>query len=422
MEQKMATVDQPLTLPCGATIKNRLGKSAMSEALGTIDNRPTRALPRLYGRWADGGIGLCITGNVMVDGRALGEPNNVVVEDDSELELLREWARAGTRNETQLWAQLNHPGKQVPKGLNAEAVAPSAVPFNEKMRSMFETPRELSEAEIEEIIARFGRSARVLREAGFRGVQIHGAHGYLVSQFLSPKHNTRSDRWGGSAEARMRFVIAVFAAIRDAVGDDFPVGIKLNSADFQRGGFAEEESLDVISALSEAGIDLIEISGGTYEAPVMSGAGRKGEALKESTRQREAYFLEFAERARQRTDVPLMVTGGFRSRRGMVAALESGAMDIVGLARPLAVDPELPRKVLNGEEVHCEIERRKTGLRAVDRMAFMEVLWYSRQLARMGQGREPWPEEPPLYALAATIASSGLRTFRTRRLRASGVN
>jgi len=287
-------LSQPFTLPNGAVVKNRLAKSAMSEALGTTDNHVTDGLATLYRRWADGGIGLLITGNVMIDRRALGEPNNVALEDESDLELLKQWADAGTRNGTQLWMQINHPGKQVPKGLNAESVAPSAIPFGKEIAAFFATPRELTEAEILDIIARFGRTAAIAQKAGFSGVQIHGAHGYLVSQFLSGHHNQRTDQWGGNAENRRRFVLEVFKAIRAQTGPDFPVGIKLNSADFQKGGFTEEESLDVIRALSEAGIDMIEISGGTYEAPAM--AGVKEVPVKDSTRRREAYFLEFAEK------------------------------------------------------------------------------------------------------------------------------
>ena len=237
---------QTLTLPNGSVLPNRLAKSALSETLGTMDNRVTPALVRLYERWAQGGTGLLITGNIMVDRRALGEPGNVVIEDDRDLALLKAMAEGVARHGSRLWAQINHPGKQSPKGLNRENVSPSAIPFGKQMQAFFDTPRELTEPEILDIIARFGRAAGVVKQAGFHGVQIHGAHGYLVSQFLSPKHNVRTDGWGGSAENRRRFVLAVYQAMRDAVGPDFPIGIKLNSADFQRGGFTEEESLDLI--------------------------------------------------------------------------------------------------------------------------------------------------------------------------------
>ena len=414
--QPQQILAQPFTLTNGTVVKNRIVKSAMSEALGTIDNHPTAALETLYGRWSAGGTGLLITGNVMVDGRALGEPKNVVVEDERDLDMLKRWAAAGTRNGTQLWMQLNHPGKQSPKGLNRETVSPSAVPFREEMSKLFATPRELTDAEIQDIIHRFGTAAKIAKKAGFTGVQIHGAHGYLVSQFLSPHHNRRGDRWGGSAENRRRFALEVLAEMRRQVGPAFPIGIKLNSADFQRGGFSEDESLGTVRALADAGIDLIEISGGTYEAPAMTGV--KG--VRESTIQREAYFLEFAEKARQAVKTPLVVTGGFRSLGGMAQAITSGAIDFVGLARPLAIDPELPSRLLRGEEPLHQVRPISTGIKMVDKMAVMEVAWYARQLHRLGRGLEVRPNESGLKAfLCDVVLRNGVNSFRSQRTRAS---
>lgn len=411
-----APLAQSFTLPSGAVIKNRLVKSAMSEALGTFDNHVTPALARLYGRWAEGGIGLHITGNVMIDRRALGEPGNVALEDEADLALLKEWAAAGTRNGTALWMQLNHPGKQAPKGLNKETVSPSAVPFGKQLTAFFDTPRALTEGEILDLIKRFGNSARIAQKAGFTGVQIHGAHGYLVSQFLSPLHNVRTDQWGGSAENRRRFVLEVYAEMRRQVGDKFPIGIKLNSADFQRGGFTEEESLEVIKALSAAGIDMIEVSGGTYEAPVM--AGKKQESQKASTVAREAYFLEFAEKARAAVKTPLMVTGGFRSAEGMNSALRSAAIDFVGIARALAIEPDAPSRLLLGQDPRYSVRPIKTGIKMVDNMALMEVAWYSRQLKRLANGKNARPNESALWSLVNTLVGNGWGTFKTRRLRA----
>lgn len=411
-----SAIAQPFTLPNGAVLKNRLVKSAMSEALGTTDNHVTPALVRLYGRWADCGAAVLVTGNVMIDRRALGEPNNVAVEDESDLELLRQWAAAGTRGGTQLWMQLNHPGKQAPSGLNRETVSPSAIAFSKELQSFFGTPRALTDAEIRDLILRFGRCAEIAKKAGFSGVQIHGAHGYLVSQFLSGHHNQRDDEWGGDALRRRRFVLEIYREIRERTGPDFPIGIKMNSADFQKGGFTEEESLDVVRALSEAGIDMIEISGGTYEAPVMAGVTK--EPVKESTRRREAYFLEFAEKARAATKTPLMVTGGFRSVAGMNAAIESGAVDFVGLARILAVEPDAPRRLLSGQEPRQAVRPIKTGIARIDNMALLEVGWYARQLRRIGSGGDPNPSESALWCLLAVLATNGWNTFRTRRLRA----
>ncbi len=413
---KANLLNQPLQLPNGAVLRNRLAKSALSETLGTYDNRPTQDLVRLYQRWAASGLGLIMTGNVMIDRRALGEPGNVVIEDEADLPVLRQCAQAATEQGAAMWVQLNHPGKQSTKGLNAYNLAPSAVPFREDMAAFFETPREASTSEIQDIIARFGRSAAVCKKAGFSGMQIHGAHGYLINQFLSPHHNRRNDEWGGTPEKRRRFLLAVYAEIRRQVGTDFPVGIKLNSADFQHGGFTEEESINTIRALVDAGIDLIEISGGTYEAPAMSGMMQ--DQRKASTVAREAYFLEFAEKVRAAVTVPLMVTGGFRTATGMNAALESGAVDIVGLARLLAIDPDAPISLLQGRDSPQKVRPIKTGIKAVDRMGLMEVVWYERQLKRIAKGREPRPNESGLSAFLKSVFTSGWGTFRTRRTRA----
>lgn len=414
MDSPQDLLQQALTLPNGSCLKNRLAKSAMSEALGTTDNHATEALVRLYGRWAAGGIGLLITGNAMIDRRALGEPNNVAIEDDSDMPLLQRWAAAGQAEGTQLWVQLNHPGRQSPKGLNAENVSPSAVPFSPALQAFFAPPRALTEDEIVALIQRFARSAGIVKRAGFSGVQIHAAHGYLLSQFLSPLTNQRNDQWGGSAQNRRRFVLEVYRAMRAEVGATFPIGIKLNSADFQHGGFSEDESLAVIQALHDEGIDLIELSGGTYEAPAMSDQKRH----RASTLAREAYFLEFAEKVRAAVPVPLMVTGGFRSLGGMATALSSGAMDLIGLARGLAIEPDLPQRLLAGQEPQYAVRPISTGIKAIDRMALMEVVWYSRQLRRMAKGQAPKPNESGLWSFCANLLHNGVGTWRTRRLRA----
>jgi 2,4-dienoyl-CoA reductase-like NADH-dependent reductase (Old Yellow Enzyme family) len=406
------TLSQPLKLANGGSLKNRIAKSAMSEALGTTDNRPTSRLERLYGAWADGGVGLCITGNVMIDRRAIGEPNNVAVEDEADLDALKRWAAAGTRNGTQLWMQINHPGKQAPKGLNRETVSPSAIPFRADLASFFAVPRELTAAEINDLVVRYGRTAAIAKKAGFSGVQIHGAHGYLVNQFLSPHHNRREDAWGGTPEKRRAFVLAVLAEIRQQVGADFPVGIKLNSADFQRGGFTEDESLATIRALVAAGVDLVEISGGTYETPAMTGV------MKETTRAREAYFMDFAEKVRAAVKVPLMLTGGFRTLAGMAGAIEAGAVDLVGVARALALEPDLPQRLLSGHESVHQVRPIRTGIKLIDGSGLMETAWYSRQLRRIGEGRSPKPNESGLGSFAAGLLANGWNTFKTRRLRA----
>lgn len=403
----------PFTLANGTVLPNRLAKSAMSEALALPDGRVSPQLIRLYGRWASSRLGLMITGNVMIDRRALGEPGNVVVEDERDLSQLRDWAQAGTAYDTPLWMQINHPGKQAIRGLNAENVAPSAVPFRTDMARLFPTPRALTGGEIDNLIERYANTARIAKKAGFSGVQIHGAHGYLVSQFLSPHHNRRTDKWGGSPENRRRFVLAVYGAMRRVVGADFPIGIKLNSADFQRGGFSEDESLDTVLALAEAGIDLIEISGGTYEAPEMMLGNAKA-----STLQREAYFLEFATQVRKQTAVPLMVTGGFRTAAGMNAALKDGSLDLVGLARLLAIEPDVPHRLLGGHDPQSVIRPIKTGIRFVDASGSMEVTWYTRQLRRISDGQAPKPSESGLKSFLLDLPEKGLGILRNRRLRA----
>lgn len=422
---------QPLTLKNGSTIPNRFAKSALSETLGTVDLRVSKALPMLYQRWAKGGVGLSFTGNVMIDRRHLGEPNNVVLEDDRDMPMLKAWASAAKSNGGQVWMQLNHPGKQTPKMLNDDPMAPSAIPFHKSMRSFFGTPRAMNEDDIQDAIQRFGNAAGLAKEAGFDGVQIHGAHGYLVSQFLSPHHNQREDHWGGSLENRMRFVVAVYKAIRKATGDDFNIGIKMNSADFQRGGFNEDDAAIVAKTLADLGINLIEVSGGTYETPAMA-QGRdehkinldkptKQAPVKESTRLREAYFLEFAEMLRTKVDVPLMVTGGFRSREAMEAAIESGACDLVGLGRPLCVEPDLVNQILAGEDFTSVVRPIKTGVKMIDKMALMEVSWYERQLHRMGKGKEPHRQDQGFWSLLDVLWVMTYRGLFNRigRLRAS---
>ena len=407
------TLSQTQALPCGATLPNRFGKSAMSEAMGTVDNHVTDELVRLYQRWAQGGTGLLITGNVMIDQMHLGEPHNVVIEDERDMALLKRWADAGKSKGGHIWVQLNHPGKQIPKMLaTGDTLGPSAIPFSKELKAHFKTPRALSDAEIHDIIGRFGRAAAIVKKAGFTGVQIHGAHGYLVSQFLSGHHNQRTDQWGGSLENRMRFPLEVYRAIRAAVGPDFPVSIKLNSADFQRGGFTEEESMTVAETLASEGLDLLEISGGNYENPAMA-----GQDVKESTRQREAYFLDYAMEIRKRVSIPLMVTGGFRTSEGMAAAVESGATDIVGLGRPLALEPDLPNRIMAGASVHSKVEPRLTGIKAIDSMAMMEVVWFARQLHRMGKGKDPVQNESVLMAFIRSMFMVAMRTSKTKRMR-----
>jgi 2,4-dienoyl-CoA reductase-like NADH-dependent reductase (Old Yellow Enzyme family) len=398
-------LDTPFTLPGGATIKNRLVKAAMSEQLASLSGAPTEAHERLYARWARGGAGMQITGNVMIDKRSIGEPRNVVVEDEQHLAALRRWATAAKANDTTAIVQINHPGRQSFAGVSSLVVAPSAVSIDYPGAAQ---PRALTHEEILELIARFAETARIVVEAGFDGVQLHGAHGYLISQFLSPAANQRDDDWGGDAQRRRRFLIEVTRATRAAIGPDAILAIKLNSSDFQRGGFTEEESLEVIAHLDAENIDLLEISGGTYESPAMGGG------IAETTRRREAYFLEFAARVRDLTTVPLLVTGGFRTGTGMDDAVTSGATDLIGLARPLALEPELPAALVRDPAgTESSFALKPLGIKKLDAIA--DLWWTQHQLQRVGAGQDPDPNYGTRRALLSALRNNGIDILRRRR-------
>ena len=403
----MKNLASSFRLPSGAVLQNRIAKSAMSENCGTLSNAPTSTLIRAYDEWAKGQPGLLITGNIMIDRQALGEPRNVVVEDYTHFKRLQQWAATVKGTGVHLWPQINHPGRQAFSSINKKIVAPSAVPLQMGGASkMFRTAVPLTEDEIWNIIQRFGTTARILKEAGFTGCQIHGAHGYLVSQFLSPIANQRTDQWGGNLTNRSRFVLEVYREIRKQVGPDFPVGIKINSADFQRGGFTEEESMEVIQILSREGIDLIEISGGTYEKPVMV----KGDK-KKSTLEREAYFLSYIEKARRLTNKPLMLTGGFRTVEVMENALEGGQLDVVGLARPFCLYPQLPTDIFSQKhhQFHAPIPR--IGIKALDRLGGVELPWYELQIHRIGKGKQPRPTLSGFWAFLFSLRGMFLKSL-----------
>ncbi len=399
---------QSFTFPNGKTAKNRFFKSAMEEQLAK-HNQPTQTLVRLYDTWAKGGTGVLVTGNVMVSETGKGSINDVVLSDERSMDMLKAWAKAGTQNDTLLIMQINHAGKQSPKAVNKTPVAPSAVALK-GMDGFINPPRALADNEIEMIIRQFIHTAQIADKAGFSGVQIHGAHGYLVSQFLSPHHNQRSDKWGGSLENRMRFLVEIYQGIRAVVRPEFLVGLKLNSADFQKGGFDESDSIQVVQKMSELGIDFIEISGGNYESPAMMSS-------KASTQKREAFFIDYAEKARKVSQVPLIITGGFRSESAMEDALNSGHLDFIGIARPLAIMPDLPNQIKNGTYQTITTERIKTGVKAVDSKlgAVLEMDWYMNQMALIGQGKQPNPKLSPWKVLAKTIIANGKAGLSTGR-------
>lgn len=399
----MSILNTPFTLPNGTVLKNRIAKSAMSENLANKDNSPSKEIIRAYKRWGEGGLGLNITGNVMVDSKALNAPGNIVIEDRRHLDLLKLWTSTVLESsDGHLWTQINHPGRQSTPGISKEIIAPSAVPLKIKGGSMlFKPPKEMTEEQILEQIVRYANCAEISKEAGFTGVQIHGAHGYLVSQFLSPITNKRKDKWGGNLENRVRFVVEIYEEMLRRVGADFPIGIKINSADFQRGGFTEEESMEVVSILSSLDIDLIEISGGTYEKAAMMGAAKK-----KSTREREAYFLDYVEKVRKKTDTPLMLTGGFRTVSGMEEALQEGHLDIIGLARPFSMFPDLADRIFNNELTELNVPTALTGVKAIDRMGFVDIFWHEVQIKRLGLGLKPDPKLSAWSAIANNVGGT----------------
>ncbi len=411
----MTTLHDSLTLPCGQVLDNRLMKSAMSEVLGDKLHAPTPKLDQLYRTWGKGGYGLLVTGNVMVDRTQIGEPGNVVIEDERDLDALSRWAKSTQDTGTPIWMQINHPGRQANlAAVRQRPVAPSPIAVKIPGASK---PRELTGAEIEDIIERFANTAAVAETAGFNGVQVHAAHGYLVAQFLSPLSNVRDDEWGGDPERRMRFVLEVVRRIRSRVSPGFAVGIKLNSADFQRGGFTEEESRDVVAKLATEGLDLIEVSGGSYEAPAMMGSAAK------STRDREAYFLEYARTIRDVAgNVPLAVTGGNRTRVAMEAALASGDCDMIGLGRPTATTPHAGNTLLESEESRIDSHSvgYKGGLigKMIDVKAInsaVDLAWHEDQLHRIGKGKEPDVKRGKGRTTAALIARSRRGAFTKKR-------
>ena len=373
-------LNQSFKLPCGVVIPNRIAKSAMSEGIAEPNGRPTTALFNLYERWGKGGAGILYTGNVMVDSAHLVNANVMIAEEENFLAEYTTLAEKAQAHGSHLWMQINHPGRQTPADLDKAPVSASNVGMPNKK---YLQPRPLEEAEILDLIERYGNSALLAKKAGMKGAQIHGAHGYLVNQFLSPLTNLRTDQWGGSLENRSRFLMEIYRNMRAKVGPGFPLGIKINSADFQRGAFTEEESMTVIQMLDEAGMDLIEVSGGTYERAAMMGT------QKESTKKREAYFMEFIVKVSDKITTPLMLTGGFRTVDTMNKAISNGELDFVGIGRPFCIFPDVAKDLMSGAMTDCSVPDLLTGVEKIDMSGMLQTPWNMVQLARMGQGLEP---------------------------------
>lgn len=374
----------------------------MTEGMATPDGVPTKELERLYGLWSDGGAGMLLSGNIQIDRDHLERPGNVVIDgpaSDKMMTTLTSWAQAATRNGNHFWAQISHGGRQTQSNVNKHPKAPSAVKLG-LPGGQFGEPVALTGSEIEELVDRFALAAKTCQAAGFTGAQIHAAHGYLLSSFLSPRANQRTDKYGGSLENRARFLLSVVAKTRAAVGPDFPISVKLNSADFQKGGFNFEDSLRVLKWLEDASVDLVEISGGTYEQPALMGADgmeeKEEQNVASSTKAREAYFVDFAKAMQDAVKVPLMVTGGFRTRSAMESALTSGAADVIGLGRPMCVMTDAPKQLLEGLDALPRFEDELQLLpswlgflmrfQMIKAMAsFAVIFWFYEQLENIGK-------------------------------------
>ncbi len=355
-----------LELPCGVILKNRIAKSPMSDSLGNGAGDPTAAQIRLYERWAQGGAAVSIIGEVQGDHRFPEKPGNLVFNAQTNHQAIQSLTNRAVLDGAHLWPQLGHAGAlshspiSRPKG-------PSALDI-EGLQC-----EGMSIDEIRELPAMYARTASYAKTAGFSGVHIHAGHGFLLSQFLCPLFNRRNDGYGGSVEVRCRIVLEVIDEVRRAVGPSFPVGIRINSTDQLEGGLTEDDALEVVRLLDRTSVDLIDISGGTYfpGAKASSDGAAKG-----------PYFVDFARRAKEITNVPLMATGGFKKREQAVDAVASGAVDMVGLARAMVLNPRLAKRWLTEEGGDPDFPRFESnppgGITA----------WYTMRLTALGADRE----------------------------------
>jgi 2,4-dienoyl-CoA reductase-like NADH-dependent reductase (Old Yellow Enzyme family) len=382
----------PLQFRSGGTVRNRIAKAAMEENMAGSSQLPDERLISLYRHWGAGGAGLLITGNVMIHDEALTGPGGVVLDERAPLDPFTRWADAGKAGGAAFWMQISHPGRQVRAEMPGVVWAPSAVAVElGKHSKRFGKPVAMNEAQITATVERFGMTARLAERAGFDGVEVHAAHGYLLSQFLSPLVNKRSDLWGGALEDRARLLLDVVRAIRGVVSRSFAVAVKLNSADFQRGGFDTDDAARVISMLEPLGVDLVELSGGSYESPAMSGSPTDGRNVA-----REAYFLELAAELAQSSPMPLMLTGGIRSRETAERVLASG-VELVGMATAIAVTPDLPNRWRQGDEATERLKRVAWSDKTLASAASMALVRH--QMRRITRGKQPTGRTHPVHAL-----------------------
>ena len=397
----MKHIAQSLVLPNAQILKNRLVKSAMSEALADKNNNPSQELIDLFALWGKSGAALLITGNTPIDRMHLEHARNMVLDQNTDLTKVATLVKAAKSGGAKVMAQLCHAGRQTPESITPEPISISDVPLD---LSGYGTPKAATEAILMDTIAQFAASAKLAQDAGFDGVEIHAAHGYLLSSSLSPRINTRKDCWGGTLKNRARLLCEVVKAVRETVEPNFIVAVKLNSSDFQKGGFDNTESAQVAAMLETEKVDFIEISGGTFEAPT----AYQYSAKKDSTIAREAYFLDYAIAIKHALNIPLMVTGGFRSDHIMNDAIQDQKTDLIGLGRPFIIDPAFPNALLAGEIQQAPaVEQTFPAAETLPRGAGLN--WFCTQLTRLArtgkadlslpiiQGHEEYLQKIKLY-------------------------
>ncbi|TLS26753.1 hypothetical protein PpBr36_04284 [Pyricularia pennisetigena] len=385
----------PLKFPVsGRSAPNRFLNAAMSEGLATFDEAdpskrgiPTAELVQLYRRWGAGEWGQLQTGNVMIDPEHLEAPGNMVVPRDAEpsgerFDMFAKLAAAAKEHGSLIVAQVGHPGRQARGNVQQHPISASDVQLKQEMfGSRFGVPRPATKEDIEAVIEGFGHAAEYLEKAGFDGVELHAAHGYLLAQFLSETTNRRTDEYGGSLENRMRLILEVTAEVRRRTSKDFILGIKINSVEFQEKGFRPEEAVQLCEALEAAGMDFVETSGGTYES--LGFAHRK-----ESSRKRENYFIEFAEVIRKAVkNMAVYTTGGFKTVAAMVDALQG--VDGIGIGRPACQEPDLAKDIISGKVP--SIIKYSMG---EDEFP-LQLAVAAIQIRRMANGQEPFDASNP---------------------------
>jgi len=336
-------ISNPPDGEAGLELKNRLVRSATGERMVDKEGRVTDELVKLYEQLARGGVGTIITGHSFVRPDGKSGWQMMGIHQDDMIIGLRRLARVVGQYDARILVQLNHTGRYAPGAIiGTNPLTPSVT---EETKGMY-PPREMNEKDIGEIIQAFGQAAARAQEAGFDGVQIHAAHGYLVSQFLSPLSNRRTDAWGGDVRNRAKFLLEIYKNIRQTVGNKFAVWVKINCEDFVEGGFSLQDSLFTAGLLEKESINLIEISGGvSFQTVIRSNIG---------TKEPEACFLPQAEQFRARLKVPLSLVGGIRSLKTMEMLIKDKGFDLVSLCRPLIYDPGLPLKLARKDLTQSE--------------------------------------------------------------------